>query len=206
MEKVKEMWNSRYAEETYAYGMDPNIFFKETIDKLQPGKILFAAEGEGRNAVYAAKKDWNVTAFDISEEAKKKALQLATKENTDINYEVGSLFDLPLTKETYDSAVLIFAHFPTPILSSYHKKIGELINPNGILILEGFSKGHLKLREENPKVGGPNKIEMLFSVESIKKDFPNFEILQLEEVEIELNEGIYHNGTGKVIRFVGRKI
>jgi hypothetical protein len=62
------------------------------------------------------------------------------------------------------------------------------------------------LREANPKVGGPNKIEMLFSVDSIKNDFPDFEIIQLEEVEIELNEGEYHNGRGKVIRFIGCKM
>ena len=46
---------------------------------------------------------------------------------------------------------------------------------------------------------------MLFSEDSIKKDFPDFEIIQLEEVTIELHEGKFHNGTGKVIRFVGKK-
>ena len=46
---------------------------------------------------------------------------------------------------------------------------------------------------------------MLFSTESISADFPNFEILQLEEVETELREGYFHKGTGMVIRFVGRK-
>jgi len=46
---------------------------------------------------------------------------------------------------------------------------------------------------------------MLFSKETIKENFPNFEILQLEEVEVELQEGLYHNGLGSVLRFVGRK-
>jgi hypothetical protein len=40
----------------------------------------------------------------------------------------------------------------------------------------------------------------------IKNDFPNFEIIQLEEKEIELNEGEYHQGKAKVIRFIGKKI
>jgi hypothetical protein len=31
------------------------------------------------------------------------------------------------------------------------------------------------------------------------------DILELVEKEIELSEGLYHNGTGSVIRFVGRK-
>ena len=46
---------------------------------MSPGKILFVCEGEGRNAVYAAQKNWDVTAFDLSEEGKNKALNLAQK-------------------------------------------------------------------------------------------------------------------------------
>jgi len=46
---------------------------------------------------------------------------------------------------------------------------------------------------------------MLFSIAEIQDDFNNFEIITLEEKEIELNEGLFHNGLGSVIRFVGRK-
>ncbi|WP_437919657.1 hypothetical protein [Sphingobacterium sp. LRF_L2] len=48
--------------------------------------------------------------------------------------------------------------------------------------------------------------KMLFSIEEIIADFPNFEIHTLEEKETELTEGLYNNGTGSVIRFVGRKL
>ena len=61
------------------------------------------------------------------------------------------------------------------------------------------------MRRANPKVGGPDKIEMLFSKEKIKKDFPTFEIILLEEKEVELKEGVFHDGIAKVIRFIGRK-
>lgn len=200
------MWNSRYAVEDYAYGIAPNNFLKAVIDEYKlKGKILFPAEGEGRNAVYAAKKGMHVTAFDISIEGKKKAEKLAEKENVDILYEVGDFFDLELINEKYDSAALIFAHFPPPILSTYHRKIADLINPGGMLILEGFSKGNLELLDVNPKIGGPKKLEMLFSKDSIQNDFPGFETIRLEEVEVELNEGAFHNGIGKVIRYIGRK-
>ncbi len=43
------------------------------------GQILLPAEGEGRNAVYAAKRGLSVYAFDISSNAKKKALENAAK-------------------------------------------------------------------------------------------------------------------------------
>ena len=201
-----EMWDSRYSAEEYAYGIAPNVFFKETIGAYKiKGEILLPAEGEGRNAVYAAKNGLKVSAFDISREGKNKALKLAAKENVEITYEVGSFFDLDLVDKQYDAAALIFAHFPPSLLSNYHKKIGALIKPNGIIILEGFSKNHLKMREKNPQIGGPNKLEMLFSKQSIQNDFSDFEIIQLEEIEVELKEGEFHDGKGSVIRFIGRK-
>ena len=46
---------------------------------------------------------------------------------------------------------------------------------------------------------------MLYSIESIKKDFPNFDIILLEEKEIDLKEGKFHRGRSRVIRFIGRK-
>jgi len=43
---------------------------------------------------------------------------------------------------------------------------------------------------------------MLFSIDDIKSNFVNYEII---EKEIELSEGLFHNGKGSVIRFAGRK-
>ena len=63
---MKEFWDSRYREKEYAYGIEPNEFFKEFIDNNNPGKILLPGEGEGRNAVYSASKGWQVDAFDYS--------------------------------------------------------------------------------------------------------------------------------------------
>lgn len=50
-----ERWNDRYSNEEFAYGKAPNNYLKEQIEKLNAGTILFPAEGEGRNAVFAAR-------------------------------------------------------------------------------------------------------------------------------------------------------
>ena len=204
---MKEMWDDRYSSQDYAYGVKPNEFFKNALDTYNlNGKILMPAEGEGRNAVYAAKKGLDVTAFDISIEGKKKALKLAAKERVSIRYEVGDFFDLPIINEQFDAVGLIFAHFPPPLLTKYHAKISELLKPDGMIFLEGFSTSHLKYQQEYPNIGGPRNLGFLFSEESIRKDFPNFEIIQLEEVEVELQEGKYHIGRGSVVRFIGKKL
>jgi hypothetical protein len=204
---MKAMWDDRYKAKEYAYGTEPNQYFKDVLTKYElKGRILFPAEGEGRNAVFAAKNGIDSVAFDISIEGRKKATQLADSENVTLQYEVGEFMDMDFDSNSFDAAVMIYSHFPPPIRTAYHKKIADLVKPRGLIILEGFSTGHLPLRESNPQVGGPNKIEMLFSKEGVTQDFEGFEVVELEEVEIELSEGGFHNGIGKVIRFIGRKM
>lgn len=200
-----ERWNDRYSNEEFAYGEEPNNYLKEQIEKLNIGTILFPAEGEGRNAVFAAKLGWTVSAFDISDEGKNKAIRLAETNNVTINYQVGELESLNYQLEQFDAIALIYAHFPATIKSSIHKQLDKYLRKDGIIIFEAFSKNHLEYLAKNEKVGGPKDIESLFSIEEIQSDFSNYEIIELEEKEIELNEGAFHNGTGSVIRFVGRK-
>lgn len=169
------------------------------------GKILFPAEGEGRNAVYAATLGWDVFAFDISVEGRNKAIRLAEHNNVSIDYRVGELPTLNYREKQFDAIALIYAHFPPQIRSAYHKMLDTCLRKDGIIIFEAFSKKHLEYRLKNEKVGGPADLASLFSVEELQSDFRDYEIITLAEEEVELNEGLYHNGNGSVIRFVGRK-
>lgn len=202
---MKEFWDERYRAEAYAYGTTANNYLLEQLAKLKAGTILFPAEGEGRNAVFAASKNWMVSAFDISKEGQQKALHLAAKKQVEIDYQVGGFEEMVYTPNQFDAIALIFAHFPPQLRSKYHLELNSYLRTGGVLILEAFSKNHLEYSSKNPEVGGPKDVNFLCSIAEIKSDFPNYEILELEEKEIELNEGLFHIGTGSVIRFVGRK-
>ena len=197
-----ERWNDRYSKDEFAYGEQPNNFLKEQLKKLDVGTILFPAEGEGRNAVFAAKLGWTVSAFDISIEGKNKAFRLAETNKVTIDYQVGDLQTLNYNTDQFDAIALIYAHFPAAIKSLYHKTLGKYLRRKGLVIFEAFSKRHIDYISENEKIGGPKEIAMLFSVDELKSDFVDYEIIELVEKEIELSEGLYHNGEGSVIRFV----
>ena len=201
----KDRWNERYSKEAYAYGEQPNNYLKAQLDKLPVGNILFAAEGEGRNAVYAAELGWMVTAFDISMEGKNKAMRLAEKQNVTINYLVGEMEKLNFKPGQFDVIVLIYAHFPAEIKSSIHRQLDTYLRKGGTIIFEAFSKNHLAYNSKNTKVGGPKEMDVLFSMEEVRVDFAGYEVEELVEKEIELNEGVFHNGLGSVIRYVGKK-
>jgi SAM-dependent methyltransferase len=198
-------WDDRYRDTEFAYGEQPNNYLKEQLEKLPPGKILFPAEGEGRNAVFAARLGWEVYAFDISAEGQKKALQLAQRNNVSIDYKVGDLQTLNYKSDQFDAIALVYAHFPADIKSALHKSLDQYLRSGGTIIFEAFSKRHLEFIEKNEKVGGPKDIASLFSVEEIRNDFNNYEIIELMETEIDLHEGLFHNGHASVIRFAGRK-
>jgi SAM-dependent methyltransferase len=203
---MNQKWDERYKDNEFAYGTEPNVFFKEWLLKFEPGKILMPADGEGRNGVFAAQLNWNVTSFDLSAEGQQKALKLAKENNVSLDYIVGDLEQLEFEKNSFDAIGLIYAHFSAETKSKLHKKLNDYLKPSGIVIFEAFSKRHLDLKKANPKVGGPDNSNDLFSTAEILADFEKFEILYLEEEEIVLNEGKFHVGTGSVIRFVGKKV
>ena len=198
-------WYDRYSSTEFAYGEQPNNYLKEQLEKLNAGSILFPAEGEGRNAVFAARLGWTVSAFDISSEGKKKALKLAETNSVTIDYQIGELPALNYSSEQFDVIALIYAHFPADVKSSIHTTLDKYLRKNGLVIFEAFSKKHIDYISRNEKIGGPKDIAMLFSIDELRSDFENYEIIELVKTEIELNEGLFHNGKGSVIRFVGRK-
>ncbi len=202
---MKDFWNKRYGNNEWAYGEKPNEYFREQLTNFKTGKILLPAEGEGRNAVHAAKLGWDVSAFDLSFEGKAKALELAKNCRVQIDYKVGELSELIYKENYFDAIALIYAHFPAKVKSAYHKKLDKYLRKGGILIFEAFSKSHLKFSSVNKNAGGPKNVDMLFSTDEIKSDFENYKIIELVEKEVLLDEGIYHKGRSSVIRFVGKK-
>lgn len=202
---MKEFWNNRYTGQEYVYGDQPNAYYKEKLAELNPGRILFPADGEGRNGVYAAVQGWEVDCFDISREGKRKAKLLADKWNTQINYQVGELKELMYEPESFDAIVLIFSHFPPIVRKEYHAAFKKLLKPGGYIILELFSMDHLKYNAVNPQVGGPRDEEMLYSLEKAQQDFDGLEFFELKQVDVTLSEGENHVGLGNVIRLFARK-
>jgi hypothetical protein len=104
-------------------------------------------------------------------------------------------------ENSFDTLVLVFAHFPYAIRKKYHKKLVSYLKPNGIIIFEAFGKEQLNFQS-----GGPKQLDMLFSEDEIKEEFLGINFSYLATVETTLDEGPYHQGKGNVVRFIGQKI
>lgn len=196
----KEFWDERYNEENFAYGHEPNVLLKEILDKLPPGKILLPAEGEGRNAVYAASKGWQVNAFDISEAGKRKAEKLAKESKVTILYEINSFETYSAPENSFDCIAMVFTHLPKGIRQTNFRKLLSFLKSGGMLIVIGFSKNQL-----GKSSGGPKDIDMLFSEEQLRNDFGIMKNIRIEKWDMELKEGKYHEGIGSLIQLTAIK-
>lgn len=195
---MKEMWNERYSREEYAYGEEPNAFFRSCLDRIAtPGRILLPAEGEGRNAVYAARQGWEIEAFDISEAGREKALRLADRHGVHMEYQVAGYETARIETGAYDAVALIFAHIHESKRRSAHQRLASCLAPGGQMILEAYSKEQLRYG-----TGGPPGEALLYAVDELREDFAGLQVLQLEKTEAEIHEGRYHHGLASVIRLV----
>jgi hypothetical protein len=205
-QSMKEFWDDRYSQQQFAYGEAPNEFIKEQLALLSAGKILFPAEGEGRNAVYAAQLGWDVSAFDFSSKGKERAEQLAASKQVNIDYRVSSFMEEEYQPQEFDALGLTFVHFTPDIKTAMHQRLNSYLKVGGYIMLEAFSKEHRELNKVNPEVGGPPDASMMYSIDELKRDFANYEVLLLEKKMVHLDEGFGHVGESSVIRFVGKKI
>lgn len=200
-------WEERYRAEAYAYGTAPNQFFKSQLDQVDwPGKILLPAEGEGRNGVYAAQQGWSVEAYDWSPAAHQKALQLAEEKGVAFDeYHIASLEKLEWLDGYFDAIACIFVQYPSAYRRANHQKLARSLRSGGVFILEAFSQKHPEAQALNPQVGGPKNIDQLYALDEVLEDFTGMDWQIATETTTHLNEGLYHQGEGVVVRLYGKK-
>ena len=72
-----ETWNERYRATELVWSATPNQFVEAELADLTPGRAVDLAAGEGRNAIWLARRGWQVTAVDFAQAALDKGRLLA---------------------------------------------------------------------------------------------------------------------------------
>lgn len=194
------IWNERYDREDYAFGTQPNEWFKSVIDNLKPGRLLVPGAGEGRDAVYAATLGWQVDAFDLSEVGKEKALRLAREQGVQIQYQVLDVAHFDFSKPKYDVVAMVFLHLPPDIRKVFFGKLHQCLLPDGLVVLEGFNPLQIPLTS-----GGPKDPAMLLTPEILKEELSYIAPIENYQAQVILDEGPLHQGDAEVVRYMGRR-
>lgn len=132
----KVYWDKKYAQDSYIFGKIPAKFLSANYHFIPGGaKVLDVGMGEGRNAVFLARKGYTVVGVDISAVAVRKAKKLADEFGVRINTVVAPMQKFNPGKESYD-AIICFYYVDRAL----NKRLMEWLKPGGILIYESHSE------------------------------------------------------------------
>lgn len=169
--KDKEKWNNKYGTEEYITGREPCEWLKENAEFLTgAGKALDLAMGEGRNAVFAAGKGYDVVGVDISEAGIRKALALAREKSARIMPVLADIEVYDLPENEYD-LILCFYFLDRGLFP----KIRKALKPGGLLFFETFTVDYLKYSSF--------KREWVLEYNELLREFADFRILKYQEVD-----------------------
>jgi cyclopropane fatty-acyl-phospholipid synthase-like methyltransferase len=108
MSDTRAFWNERFGSSAASiYGEAPNDFLVEHAHRLE-GRVLSLGEGEGRNAVFLARRGLDVTALDISEVGLAKTSALARQHGVTVHTRVADLSQAELEPGEWDGIISIW--------------------------------------------------------------------------------------------------
>ena len=104
----REDWNSVYTARDQARTAEPESVLVTEVEGLQDGHALDLGCGIGINAIWLAKKGWQVTGVDWAEAAIQKAWIIAAKEGVDASFIAADITEWRPVQQ-YDLVVSTYA-------------------------------------------------------------------------------------------------
>jgi cyclopropane fatty-acyl-phospholipid synthase-like methyltransferase len=194
-------WNERYTGEAYVFGEMPNEFLASQVALLQPGMAaLSVADGEGRNGVWLAKQQLEVTAVDFSPVALAKSRKLAEREGVVLKTECADLLTWDWGHARFDLITVIFIQFGPTERQIFFDRLKAALKPGGLVMLQAYTPKQLEYR-----TGGPPQLDHLYTEAILRELLTDYAILQLRQHEDMLHEGKRHVGMSALIDLVARK-
>ena len=191
-------WDERYAQEGWAFGTEPNDFLRQQTHRIPPGRVLCLGEGEGRNSVFLAEQGFEVVGVDRSQVGMDKAQELARERGVFVETVVSSIEEFDLSEDEWQGIVSIFFHLPPEIRERVHQSVVQGLAPGGVLVLEAFTPRQLDFPS-----GGPPHPDRLVTLNGLRKELEELDLVLARETEREVHEGRMHTGLSSVVQVVG---
>lgn len=134
----------RYSLETLPWQLGrPREVLVELVEKglIKKGKALDICCGAGTNALYLAKKGFQVTGIDISSRAIEYAKEKARKASAGIQFQVENFLNLPFEDEEFDFIFDMgcFHHVKVEDRSTFIRGVHRVLKKGGSYLMVCFS-------------------------------------------------------------------
>lgn len=134
IERVRQTWNGVF-QRTAARGekWDANEFLTKVVAGRHPGKALDIGMGQGRNALFLAESGWDVTGFDLSDEAVSQCKAQAKEAGLELRALQGDINTFDYGVGEWDLVTGMYMH---SLLVGQAEAIMRALKPGGILALK----------------------------------------------------------------------
>lgn len=171
-------WDHRHAQHTPVWSLEPNSVAAAALADLPPGRALDVATGEGRMALWLARRGWAVRALDLSTTGLDKARQLARGEGLHIEFAQADVSASSLGDAEYDLVLVLYLHLPSPQLRAVLASAAGAVAPGGTLLVLGHDRDNLERG-----VGGPQEKDALYDRALLRDASQGLQVRRLEQLE-----------------------
>ena len=174
-ESPAAFWNQRYQAVDGLWSRDPNALLTEFVASLAQGRALDLGAGEGRNAIWLAKRGWRVTVLDVSAVALTRAAERAAEEGVELDCVEADWREYRPAPASHELVVISFMH-PEPAERVYmFERARDTLAPGGHLFVVGVD-----LVDHGRR--GPPDPERLYTTERLRRALEGFDVLRCESV------------------------
>ena len=177
-------WNARYAASDLVWSAEPNRFVEAELTDLPPGRALDLAAGEGRNAIWLARRGWEVTAVDYSQVGIDKGRRLAG--DTDVHWVCADATTWD-ERAAYDLTVIAYLQVPAADRRAAVRAGFASLRPGGTLLVVGHDSQNL-----TDGVGGPQDAGVLYTAADLLEDLSDqrFDTVRADRVERPVEDAV----------------
>jgi len=195
----RDRWQARYKANPWLFGREPSAWLVG-LDPVLPrkGRALSLGEGEGRNAVWLARRGLAVTAVDFAPAALARAEALAVEARVPLTLVEADATRWQPSPGTFDLVLLIFLQLPPGERVAAHRVARDALAAGGLLVVEAFAPGPWR-------DCGPETDEARYDPATLEADFCGLEILELMVGRAVLGEGGRHRGKASLVRMLARR-
>ena len=171
-----EDWDARYAKAPELWGFEPNQFVRARVAALEPGRAVDIACGNGRNAVWLARRGWDVTGVEISTVALGQGAQRAANAGVEVDW-VACDATTWVPTQPLDLVLVCYLHLDLADLLAMLRRAHAWLAPGGRLLYVGHARTNLERG-----VGGPQDPSILAEIADLAAAAAGLKVLALEHV------------------------
>ncbi len=177
-------WNERYRASELVWSAGPNQFVEAELTDLPPGRAVDLAAGEGRNAIWLARRGWQVTAVDFAQSGLDKGRTIADQgEDLDVSWVCAdaTTWQRGADEPAYDLCLVAYLQLAAAERREAVRRGFRSLGVGGTFLLVAHDSSNL-----TEGTGGPTDPAVLMTAEDVLADLggESFEVMRAGRVPL----------------------